>query len=172
MSKNDKVFQNGDFCTNMLIIHSQLPALSLFPLSPALTKEARLRKSANWDFSPVHVMTKAGFTCQQRANTSRNEQEINEFWQGESKQSLRKERNSFPSLYCNREAVHGVASGTIRSIHCLNAACANCQLNYGYCSTPNHPVGISCYTDTLPCLPSQSIPSVAWQKTGHQARPQ
>lgn len=93
----------------------------LFPLSPALTKEARLRKSANSDFLPVHVMTKAGFTRQQRANTLRNGQEINEFWPSESKQSLRKERNNFPSLYCNREAVHGVATGTIRSIHRLQA---------------------------------------------------
>lgn len=129
VSKNDKDFQNGHFYTNMLIIHSQIPAPSLFPLSPALTKEARLRKSANSDLLPVHVMTKAGFTRQQRANASRNGQEINEFWQGESKQSLRRERNNFPSLYCNREAVHGVATGTIQSIHSLWAECCVCQLS-------------------------------------------
>lgn len=75
------------------------PASSSIPLPPALTREARLRKSGNSDLLPVHVMTKARFTRQQRANASRNGQEINEFWLGESKQSLRKERNNFPSLY-------------------------------------------------------------------------
>lgn len=141
----------------MLIIQSQLPAPSLFPLSPTLIKEARFRKNANSDLLSVHVMTKAGFTRQQKANTFRNGQEINEFWLGESKQSLRKERNNFPSLYCNRQAVHG----TIWSIHCLWAERSVCQLIYGYCSAPNHPGEVSCPTDMFPCL-LQSIPSGAW----------
>ena len=119
VSKNDKGFQNGAFCTNIFISQSQLAALSLSLLSSTHTKVPRLRKRANSDLLPVHGITKPGFTCHQRANTFGNVQEIKDFWLGESKQPLRKERNHFPSLCCNGGVAHGAAIWSIRSIHRL-----------------------------------------------------
>lgn len=79
VSKKDKGFQNWAFCTNTFNFQSQLAAPSLSPLSPALNKVARSRKSANSDLLSVNVITKPGFTHQQIANAFGNGQEINEF---------------------------------------------------------------------------------------------